>query len=861
MRIFPIMLLALTLTASAFAAELVPPVQEISEDSGSFQLTGNIAVETVGEVQNEANLLREYLAAHHGVTLAQGTQPVSGGRRIVLAIRPASDEVPSHAEGYLLRIAPSRIDLNATTSAGIYYGLLTLKQLMAQANNGTDLSACTIRDWPDLDWRAAFLNLRFVASGEEQQQKLHDLIRGFAALKYNKLFIEISDNYNYENWTWPNRATPAFDRDNLTALAAVARQHHIELIPYLQTISHTLWIRSNTALWEELKEGDTVKMWDSQYCPSNPRAVQLVHDVIAEQIEILKPRYFHVGLDEAWEGPFGTCPVCKTKDHVELYRESVMTIFDQLIDAGVRPIAYNDGFNVRTGVIGEHPPHGWKVIDQIPREVIIHAWDYSADLGESFDKELQWFSDKGFDVLGASYQRPRNVLSMPGQVKQNPRGLGVILTYWYDVESWEKFDTISPHAWATTTLSAIASWKVAAADPQHIRGDLIAPLQLAIAGNAIERDAIQTPVDLSPYFNASFGGDKGAIPGRPIAHALTEMGALAEYAIADSADRPNAIVLSGQAGDGLPVAPVTISLNRRVDALSFVHTCDRPFSNDVWNIDPNSKTQKPTIGRYRIRFADGKEDVVELRYNWNIVDWNAPFSAFASTAVYRGKADDGSNFVVTRHVWKNPRPDNVVDAVTMESDQNDGLAPVLLALNAVADDQSALVIDTFDSSAHTASAGWRFLQDPDTGPARAVVVSEADGRHGVLQVQMPPAPANSSSRVMLDIPVKVPEGARQISFWLHLGDPQALGQSGVYVGNENFAKSAGLFRVARVIGGWQQVIVSLESLKAIDPAEVTWMRISLWNKPQQPASTIYIDDVLWQKQVERPADAVVNWHE
>ncbi len=73
-----------------------------------------------------------------------------------ISLKRAASGLPPEgiSEGYTLTVTPKQVTVVSTTSAGIFYGVQTLKQLFrANAKDGS-IPACTITDWPVLKYRA-----------------------------------------------------------------------------------------------------------------------------------------------------------------------------------------------------------------------------------------------------------------------------------------------------------------------------------------------------------------------------------------------------------------------------------------------------------------------------------------------------------------------------------------------------------------------------------------------------------------------------------------------------------------------------------------------------------------------------------
>ncbi len=78
--------------------------------------------------------------------------------RQLLSANHLAFDAPMHDEGYILLsrknpITGETVDIIGQTSAGIFYGAQTLKQLIEPSKTGPQLWTATIRDWPAMKYR------------------------------------------------------------------------------------------------------------------------------------------------------------------------------------------------------------------------------------------------------------------------------------------------------------------------------------------------------------------------------------------------------------------------------------------------------------------------------------------------------------------------------------------------------------------------------------------------------------------------------------------------------------------------------------------------------------------------------------
>ena len=144
-----------------------------------------------------------------------------------------SDEVINGA--YVLDVTPKRILIAAGTSAGVYYGVQTLIQLLPQRQRMA-VPSLRITDWSLIRLRGVSIDMY---SGEVYKTAmLEETIRRLAHYKLNAMVLYLEDAFLF-----PSHPDIGEDRDRLTTqqvrkLDALAREHHLELIPCYNSPAH-----------------------------------------------------------------------------------------------------------------------------------------------------------------------------------------------------------------------------------------------------------------------------------------------------------------------------------------------------------------------------------------------------------------------------------------------------------------------------------------------------------------------------------------------------------------------------------------------------------------------------------------------
>lgn len=191
-------------------------------------------------------------------------------------------------EAYRLQIKRDGIVVEATSSAGAYYALQTLRQLLDSAE-GKPLQVCEIVDWPS--WRIRGL-MHDVGRTFIPLEELKKQIALLARFKINVFHWHLTDN---QAWRLQSKAFP-----QLTSIAATERmpgkyytlsqakelaewckQHEVLLIPELDMPGHSAAFERAMGFGMQTIEGKAA-----------------LKTLIRELVETIDVPYIHIGTDE-----------------------------------------------------------------------------------------------------------------------------------------------------------------------------------------------------------------------------------------------------------------------------------------------------------------------------------------------------------------------------------------------------------------------------------------------------------------------------------------------------------------------------------------------------------------------------------
>ena len=212
----------------------------------------------------------------------------SGDTPMVCRLKTDPKAAGGAAEGYELSVSGKKVQVSAATEAGFFYGLQTLRQLVA----GGKLPECTIRDWPAFDVRGFMLDCGRNFQSIESLKRQLDLA---ARLKVNYFHWHITDHpaWHLECRKYPALNAPehrtrdphdTYTYDQVRELIAYAKARHITIIPELDMPGHSAFFKRAFGFEMHSEEGMQVleELLD-EFCA----------EVSAEDCPII-----HIGADE-----------------------------------------------------------------------------------------------------------------------------------------------------------------------------------------------------------------------------------------------------------------------------------------------------------------------------------------------------------------------------------------------------------------------------------------------------------------------------------------------------------------------------------------------------------------------------------
>ena len=288
--------------------------------------------------------------------------PSSGGDRIT------GKEIPMVADGlkeeaYTLLVSPKGVGINAHTEKGLFYGMMTLKQLIhnSQVRGVKTLACLQITDWPTLKMRGV--------SEEYGQDPL-------PTMEAHKRFIRILAQFKINTCLWhidPDHFAYAFDPEigrtqdrvrfeAIKEMVAYARQYYVEIIPTVEFLGHMEGFLQQ----DKYKQYGEMPGGGTELCPTSPEAFELVRKMVREIAPAFDGRYFHCGLAEACTIGNGRSSGVVKEKGIEWVLLNHYYRLNELLKS------HNHSMMMYADIVLNHP----KLLSLMPKDVLLMYFDY-----------------------------------------------------------------------------------------------------------------------------------------------------------------------------------------------------------------------------------------------------------------------------------------------------------------------------------------------------------------------------------------------------------------------------------------------------------------------------------------------------
>jgi hexosaminidase len=361
---------------------------EIEPGKGSFELSAATIIEAPRASRGAADAAR-YLSdlwqRTNGMILAVRSSSADASTDSLIRFQQQPGLGP---EAYEVEVVPHRIIVSASTATGLFYGAVTLWQLLPPGGAAGQIPAQTIRDTPAYSWRGLMLDS---ARHFQSPAFIRSMIDWMAWHKLNVLHWHLTDDQGWRlqirkyprltsvgAWRIPagvpgdSAPTPYggyYTQDQVRAIVAYARTRHVLIVPEIDMPGHA---QAAIAAYPELgaaldaRSLPVSNKWGvhSHLFNLEPATFEFLENVLAEVLQLFPSPYIHIGGDEAVKDEWNASPVVQARARrLGIHdADAMQTYFTQEIGR------FLSGHGRR--------PVGWDEIMQpgLPSDAVVMAW-------------------------------------------------------------------------------------------------------------------------------------------------------------------------------------------------------------------------------------------------------------------------------------------------------------------------------------------------------------------------------------------------------------------------------------------------------------------------------------------------------
>lgn len=316
---------------SAYA--IIPRPTTLEPRAGRFVLRAGTVLHVSPAFRQVASRFVRDIAdpTGHLLTIAPRRAAASGGIHL--------QQLPGlPREGYRLDVTPTRVLIQASDSAGAFYALETVKQLLPAAiyrdaplpGTTWSLPAVRIEDAPRFAWRGAHLDVARHFSSREFVRKYIDLM---ARHKLNRFHWHLTDDQGWrieiaqyprltamgacreQTMVPPYQSDPAkrvfdgrphcgfYTQEDIREVVAYAAERMITVVPEIEMPGH---VQAAVHAYPELSSRPdsapgVMQIWGVSPFILNPTdaSVQFMQNVLREVLTLFPSPWIHIGGDEA----------------------------------------------------------------------------------------------------------------------------------------------------------------------------------------------------------------------------------------------------------------------------------------------------------------------------------------------------------------------------------------------------------------------------------------------------------------------------------------------------------------------------------------------------------------------------------
>lgn len=383
---------------------IIPQPTNIVELEGSFTINQSTVIKASADSLFGVAAYLQDLLAEAGVVLQINSEKTvtDPNNRIVFTLVD-NDARNLGSEGYYLEVTKQGIYIEATTCAGCFYAVQTLRQLMPEGfetkSGGLEklsIPCVQITDKPKFAWRGLHLDCCRHFMDKEFVMRYIDLI---AYHKMNILHWHLTDDQGWrieidaypkltEVGAWRTEVGEVvhggfYTKEDIREVVEYAAQRFVNIVPEVEMPGHAIAALASypqlSCTGQQIEVETSWGVFKDIFCAGNENTYTFLQNVLSEVVELFPFRYIHIGGDEVPKYRWENCPRCKA-----LLKSQKLANYEDMQRYFIDRISHFLETKNRKII-------GWDEIMEsgIPYNATIQAWRGIDKVNEAVHKNLQ----------------------------------------------------------------------------------------------------------------------------------------------------------------------------------------------------------------------------------------------------------------------------------------------------------------------------------------------------------------------------------------------------------------------------------------------------------------------------------------
>jgi len=341
---------------------IIPTPQIIKLTNNTFTLSDGISIGIKNKEFNFiATQIRESIKNSFGIKSKIVNKKGDINLNIVKTLADIKVDKNLYNQAYHISITKNKIEINAITEQGLFYGTMSLIQLLEQ-NSTQEIPTMEISDWPDMELRGISDDIsRGQVSNMQNFRRIIDFI---ARYKMNVYMPYMEDMLQLKSYPSIGKNRGALSNKEVKEIVKYAAERYIDVIPIFQTLGHFENILTSKEFLDYAEFPGAASL-----AVTEEKTYVFIENMLKEVFVLFPSKYINIGADESYDVGYGkseylTNQIGKAKVHAEHYKK----VFKICKENNKKVMMYGD-------VILNHT----NILDLIPKDVTIVDWHYGAN--------------------------------------------------------------------------------------------------------------------------------------------------------------------------------------------------------------------------------------------------------------------------------------------------------------------------------------------------------------------------------------------------------------------------------------------------------------------------------------------------